>query len=105
MRGVLRVAPIAGASCRSWRRNPPCLLPFRNCVIAGILIILGAREGVIGVSEDSVLRVVLVEGLGHVAGDEEIFVLFGEVGFGHGPPFALIFAMNPFLEPVGDECA
>jgi hypothetical protein len=32
-------------------------------------------------------------------------VLFGEVGFGHGPPFALIFAMNPFLEPVGDECA
>ena len=105
MRGLLLVALGAGASYRFWRRSRPCLFPFRSCVVDGILIVLGAGEGVVGVPEDSVLGVILLEGFGHVASDEEILVLFGEVGFGHGSAFSLIFAMDSFLEPVGDEGA
>lgn len=105
MKGVLQAALGADASYRFWQRNLPCLFPFRSCVIDGILIVLGPREGVVGIPEDSVLGVILLEGFGNVTSDKKIFVLFGEVSFSHGSPFTLIFSMNPFLVPVSYECA
>lgn len=103
--GVLRVARGVGASSRFWRGNQPCLCPFHSCVNGGVLVVFGAGERVVGISKDSVLGIIFLEGFGDIAGDEEILVLFGEVGFGHGSAFSFVFAMDSLLEPVGDESA
>lgn len=59
----------------------------------------------VGISEYSKLGVVIRQGRGDVASDEEIFMFLRKVSFGDGAALALVLAVDSFLEPVGDEGA
>lgn len=59
----------------------------------------------VGISEYSKLGVVIGQGRGDVASDEEIVMFLRKVSFGDGAALALVLAVNSFLEPVGDKGA
>lgn len=59
----------------------------------------------VGISEYSKLGVVVGQGRGDVASDEEIVMFLRKVSFGDGAALALVLAVDSFLEPVGDEGA
>lgn len=59
----------------------------------------------VGISEYSKLGVVIGQGRGDVASDEEIVMFLWKVSFGDGAALTLVLAVDSFLEPVGDEGA
>lgn len=59
----------------------------------------------VGISEYSKLGVVIGQGRGDVASDEEIVMFLRKVSFGDSAALALVLAVDSFLEPVGDEGA
>lgn len=57
----------------------------------------------VSLAQHSVLGIIPSQGGWDVSTDEQILVLLGQVGLGHGTPLSLIFPVDALLKPVGNE--
>ncbi len=70
MSSQLQAVLEVGASFQSEQKSSLCSRLCRSCMKEGILVVFGLRERMIGVAEDAVLGVVLLEWSGDVSSDE-----------------------------------
>ncbi len=82
-----------------------CFGLCRSCINEWVLIVFGSVGGEIGVAEDAVLGVIVLDLKVEILAVHEILMFFWEVTFGHGSAFAFCIAVDTLFEPVGDEGA
>lgn len=70
-----------------------------------ILIIFGFGEGVVGVSEHSVLGVILGKRGGYVSSNKKVIVFFREMSLGQCSSLSLVVSVHSFFKPVSNEGA
>ena len=70
-----------------------------------VLIVLGLRQGIVGVSKNPVFCVILDLWFFDDSRFDKLLMFLRDVILSGGPPFSSIFSMDSFFKPIGNECA